>query len=77
MAYAYSVWACSAYLCNPLLDGASGESVSTPPLMINGTPHLPFQLQTEYTIADGSVLVRVITKVKPITEDRQVAERGT
>ena len=60
----------------PLLDVASGESVSTPPLMINGRPHLPFQLQTEYTTADGSVLVRVITKVKPVTEDRQVAERG-
>jgi hypothetical protein len=44
--------------------------------MIHGRPHLPFQLQTEYTTADGSVLVRVITKVKPITEDRQVAERG-
>ena len=60
----------------PLLGGASSESVSTPPLIINGKPHLPFQLQTEYTTADGSVLVRVITKIKPVTEDRQVAERG-
>lgn len=49
---------------------------STPPLIINGKPHLPFQLQTEYTMADGSVLVRVITKVKPVTVDRTVAERG-
>lgn len=60
------------------MSGATGEDKTlTPPLMINGKPHLPFQLQTEYTTADGSVLVRVITKVKPVTEDRKIAERGT
>ena len=58
------------------LGKASDESVSTPPLIIGGKPHLPFQLQTEYTTSDGSVLVRVITKVKPVTEDRNIAERG-
>ena len=52
------------------------ESSSTPPLILEGKPHLPFQLQTEYTTTDGSVLVRVITKVKPVTEDRQLAEKG-
>lgn len=65
-----------AFLC-VFLGKASNESVSTPPLIIDGKPHLPFQLQTEYTASDGSVLVRVITKVKPVTEDRNVAERGT
>ena len=58
------------------LGKGSDESVSTPPLIIGGKSHLPFQLQTEYTASDGSVLVRVITKVKPVTEDRNVAERG-
>ena len=54
---------------------ADDEVASTPPLVIIGKPHLPFQLQTEYTTVDGSVLARVISKVKPVT-DRVVAERG-
>ena len=55
---------------------ACDEVPSAPPLMVSGKPCLPFQLQTEYTTVDGSVLARVITKVNPVTEDRQVAERG-
>ena len=49
---------------------------ASPFLIIDGKPYLPFQLQTEYTSADGSSLLRVITKVKPVTRERRVAERG-
>ena len=45
--------------------------------MIDGQPHLPFQLQIEYTNSDGDRCLRVITKAKPITTDRLKAEKGT
>ena len=58
--------------------GASGggEVVEVAPLMVDGQPHLPFQLQIEYTAQDGSRCMRVITQAKPITTDRHVAEKG-
>lgn len=57
--------------------GASGgEGVRVPPLMVEGKPHLPFQLQIEYTAQDGSRCMRVITQAKPITTNRDLAEKG-
>ena len=44
--------------------------------MIDGKSYLPFQLQIEYTAQDGSMNRRVITEAKPITKEREVAERG-
>ena len=55
---------------------ATSSSAKVPPLSIDGKPHLPFQLQIEYTAQDGSRNRRVITDAKPTTSERQVAERG-
>ena len=52
------------------------EDLKAPPLDIGGKLHLPFQLQIEYTGKDGSCCMRVITDAKPITRDRDVAEKG-
>ncbi len=62
-------------------DTASGASPKPkvkrlPPLQIDGRDHLPFQLQIEYTGRDGSRCVRVISQAKPVTRDRDIAERG-
>ena len=64
-------------LC-PFTAGAGAASVpaKVPPLSIDGKPHLPFQLQIEYTAQDGSRNRRVITDAKPTTKEREVAERG-
>ena len=58
--------------------GAGGGAGVTDvaPLLVDGKPHLPFQLQIEYTGQDGSRCMRVITQAKPITTDRGVAEKG-
>ena len=58
--------------------GATGgeEGVEVAPLVVDGKPHLPFQLQIEYTGQDGSRCMRVITQAKPITTKRGVAEKG-
>ena len=37
---------------------------------------LPFQLQIVYTDTEGAKALRVLTKVKPVTTDRQKAERS-
>ena len=64
-------------------ETASTDSAATPkektvaPLTMDGKQHLPFQLQIEYTGLDGSRCMRVITQAKPITRNRDVAERGT
>jgi hypothetical protein len=57
--------------------GAGGGAGVTDvaPLLVDGKPHLPFQLQIEYTGQDGSRCMRVITQAKPITTDRGVAEK--
>lgn len=47
------------------------------PVMVGGVPHLPFQLLTEYTSKDGSKLLRVVTKLKPVTQERKTAEKGS
>ncbi len=57
-------------------SGASPKVKRLPPLQIDGKDHLPFQLQIEYTGKDGSRCVRVISQAKPVTRDRDVAERG-
>ena len=56
--------------------GAGTPAAETPPLMIDGKECLPFQLQISYNNLDGAQCNRVITQVKPITKDRQVAEAG-
>ena len=55
---------------------ATVSAVEMPPLMIDGKECLPFQLQISYNNLDGAQCNRVITQVKPITKDRQVAEAG-
>ena len=58
-------------------EAGGGEGApEVPPLMIGGQPHLPFQLQIEYTSLDGDRCLRVITQAKPVTRDRSLAERG-
>ncbi len=42
-------------------------------LMINGQANYP---QIEYTSLDGDKCLRVITQTKPLTKDRELAERG-
>ena len=37
---------------------------------------LPFQLQVCYTDTDGMKALRVLTQVKPVTQDRSVAEQS-
>ncbi|PVD28840.1 hypothetical protein C0Q70_11435 [Pomacea canaliculata] len=41
---------------------------------MNVPPELPFQLQIQYTDADGTKALRVLTQKKPVTHDRQLAE---
>ena len=70
---------CVSLLClAPPGAGASsdGSPIFDTPVMVDGVPHLPFQLQTEYTGMDGSKLLRVVTKLKPITQERETAEKG-
>ncbi len=55
---------------------ASAGDNKVPQLTIDGTPHLPFQLQIEYTSQDGSRCTRVISQAKPTTKQREVAEKG-
>lgn len=38
-------------------------------------PSLPFQVQIHYTKLDGTEMVRIISKAKPITDDRALAEK--
>jgi len=57
-------------------SAATDAAPDIPPLQVDGKPHLPFQLQVEYTSKDGSRLMRVITDAKPITRDRIAAEKG-
>jgi len=37
---------------------------------------LPFQLQLVYTDMEGAEAMRVLTRMKPVTSDRIVAEKG-
>ena len=56
--------------------GEAGKKKDVRPLTINGKPFVPFQLQIQYTGVDGSCCMRVITQAKPVTTNRDVAERG-
>lgn len=61
---------------SPTPSPVASSDVTVPPLMVEGKPHLPFQLQIEYTGRDGSQCLRVITEAKPVTRDRSKAEKG-
>jgi len=52
------------------------EPTEVPPLTIDGELYYPFQIQIEYTAHNGSRLIKVITNAKPLTRDRNVAEKG-
>lgn len=57
--------------------GASPDlTAEAPPIIIEGKPYLPFQVQIEYTRLDGAKCMRVLTEVKPVTYDRETAEKG-
>ena len=67
----------SVYLWpRPLCDPTPPPGQHLPPLMVRGRPHLPFQLQVEYTAVDGARYLRIISRAQPVTEDRTVAEKG-
>ena len=68
---------CVYFLVHVAGASAAALPADVPPLTIDGKPHLPFQLQIEYTAQDGSRNRRVITDAKPTTKERGVAERGT
>lgn len=38
---------------------------------------LPFQVQITYTDLDGAQALRLLTKTKPVTHDRAIAEKRT
>ena len=47
-----------------------------PELIVEGTHHMPFQLQIKYTDSDGAQCMRVLTQARPVTSDREVAKQG-
>ena len=51
--------------------------VPVDPVMINGQISYPFQLQVEYTSLEGDKCLRVITQTKPLTKNRELAEKGS
>jgi len=57
-------------------DDKANTSQSIPGLMIEGTHHMPFQLQIKYTDSDGAQCMRVLTQARPVTSDRKVAKQG-
>ena len=42
----------------------------------SGTLQVPFQLQVDHALPDGSHVMRVFTRWLPMTNDRQMAETG-
>ena len=56
--------------------GAAAEIKDTPPLLIDGIEYLPFQIQISYNNLEGARYNKVITHVKPVTKDKEVAEAG-
>lgn len=61
--------------------GAASEGGSTADVGGGGDgsdlpSELPFQLQITYTDIDGMKALRVLTQKKPVTNDRNVAEKG-
>ena len=58
-------------------DAEAGPSTERRDELSAGTPReLPFQLQIEYTDLDGAKALRVITQTKPVTKQRDQAEKG-
>ena len=37
---------------------------------------VPFQMQVNHVLSDGSHVLRVVTKMMPVTNDRKTAENG-
>ena len=37
---------------------------------------VPFQLQVNHVLPDGSHMLRIVTNMLPITRDRKIAENG-
>ncbi|XP_065179565.1 uncharacterized protein LOC135810028 [Sycon ciliatum] len=60
--------------------GATAAAASAPkvppPLMVDGKESLPFQLMINYTSREGAQSLRVLTKSKPVTKSRDVAEQN-
>ena len=58
-------------------DAGAGPSAERRDELSAGTSReLPFQLQIEYTDLDGAKALRVITQTKPVTKQRDQAEKG-
>lgn len=57
-------------------EDKTNASQNLPELMIEGTHHMPFQLQIKYTDSDGAQCMRVLTQARPVTSDRKVAKQG-
>ena len=60
--------------------GPSTASTSSDTAMDDSSPddqpkELPFQVQITYTDLDGAQALRLLTKAKPVTKDRAVAEK--
>ena len=60
-----------------VMEASSSSNTSHSVPSIDDLRELPFQLQLIYTDLDGAQAMRVLTKTKPITTDRQQAEKGS
>ena len=56
-------------------DASSGETCHVDSSRDEQPEQLPFQVQITYTDLDGAQALRLITKAKPVTRDRAVAEK--
>lgn len=57
-------------------ESATAHDPLPPPLMIDGKENLPFQLFITYTSREGAESMRVISRAKPVTKNRDEAENG-
>ena len=53
----------------------SGEPIIVDPSTVDQPKELPFQVQITHTDLDGAQALRLITKAKPVTRDRAIAEK--
>ena len=56
-------------------SGNSSGAIVKDPGTDDQPKELPFQVQITYTDLDGAQALRLITKAKPVTRDRAVAEK--
>ena len=56
--------------------GTSSDATSEYRATFDLEGDLPFQVQITYTDLDGAQALRVLTKTKPVTKDRKVAEKS-